>query len=57
MLLEDDDDRPVADRRRGSRREAQKKGRLRWLCNPLVLRTIIALARLFCELARVVLRH
>ena len=44
MLL--DDHRPVADRRRGSRREARKKGRLRWLCNPLVLRTIIALANL-----------
>jgi len=55
MLL--DDHRPVADRRRGSRREARKKGRLRWLCNPLVLRTIIALARLGYELARVVMRH
>jgi len=57
MHAEDDKHWPVANGRRGSRREARKKGRLRWLCNPLVLRTIIALARLFYELARIVWRH
>ena len=58
MLLGDDDNRPVADRRRGpSKREARKKRPRRGLCNPLVLKTIIALARLGYELARIVLRQ
>ena len=49
----DSDYRPVVDRQRGSRRRARKKGRLGWLCNPLVLRTVLALARFGYELARV----
>jgi hypothetical protein len=53
----DDGNRPVVNRRRGSRRRAPKKGRLRWLCNPLVLKVIIASARLGYELARAILRH
>lgn len=57
MLL-DNDNRPVADRRRGpSEREARKERPRRELCNPLVLKTIIALARLGYELARIVLRQ
>lgn len=56
-MSSDDDDRPVADRRRGSRRGTGKEGRLGRLCNPLVLRTVIALARLGYELARIALRH
>ena len=57
MSIEDDVKWSVTDRRRGPKREARKKGRLSWLCNPLVLRTIIALAKLISELVRIVLRH
>ena len=58
MRIYDDHDRPVADRRRGpSQREAPKKRPRCGLCNPLTLKTIIALARLFYELARIVLRQ
>lgn len=47
----------VTDRRRGRKRIASKKGWLGWLCNPLVLKAIIAVARAIYELARVFLRH
>ena len=53
----DSDVRPVADRRRGSRRGAPKKGWFDRLCNPLVLRATIALAKFGYELARLLLRH
>jgi hypothetical protein len=56
-MSNDDDDRPVADRRRGSRRDEHKGGRLHWLCNPLVLKAVIALARFGYALAHIVLRH
>ena len=45
------DSRPVADQQRGSRRRAVKGAGLHWLCNPPVLKAIIALARLAYELA------
>ena len=48
---------PVADGRRGSRRDERTRSRLRWLCNPLVLKTVIALARLGYALAHSLLRH
>jgi hypothetical protein len=48
--------RSVADERRGSRRNARQKGRLKWLCNPLVWKTITALAQFGYELVRL-LRH
>ena len=47
----------VADRRRGRKQVASKKGWLGWLCNPLVLKAIIAVARMLYELARIFLRH
>jgi len=48
--------RPVADGRRGSKRDARKgKAWLGWLRNPLVLKAVIALARFGYELARIVL--
>ena len=53
----DDGNRPAVDRRRGPRRRAPKKGQFHWLCNPLVLKAVLALAKLGYELARVVLRH
>lgn len=60
----DTDYRPVAERRQGSKRVAGKarsprrnKGWLSWLCNPLVLKTIIALARVAYELIRRWPRH
>ena len=53
---------PVADRRRGPKRvvkdkkppDGHPKGFLRWLCNPLVLKAVIALARLIYELIRLI---
>lgn len=53
----DEDHKPVADRRRGSKRDAPNKSWLSWLCNPQVLKAVIALARLGYELVRVFLRH
>ena len=54
----DVDHEPVADRRRGSKRDVRKKiSRLGWLCNPQMLKVVIALARLGFELVRVFLRH
>lgn len=54
----DVDHEPVADRQRGSKRGVRKKtSRLGWLCNPQVLKAVIALARLGFELVRVFLRH
>ena len=53
-FMDNDDHEPVADRRRGSKRGVRKKtGRLGWLCNPEVLKAVIALARLGYELVRV----
>jgi len=47
----DVDHEPVADRRRGSKWGVRKKtSRLGWLCNPQVLKAVIALARLGFEL-------
>ena len=43
--------RPVADRQRGSKRRGRKSW-LRWLCNPLVLKALIALAKLFAEVVQ-----
>jgi hypothetical protein len=56
-MSNDDDDRPVAVRRRGSRRDEHKGGHLHWLCNPLVLKAVIALARFGYALVHIVLRH
>ena len=42
--------RSVTDRRRGSQRRVRKRGYLVWLCNPPVLKAIIAIARLIVEL-------
>jgi hypothetical protein len=57
-FMDEDDHKPVADRRRGSKRGVRKKtGRLGWLCNPEVLKAVIALARFGYELVRVFLRH
>jgi hypothetical protein len=57
-FVDEENHEPVADGRRGSSRGARKKkGRLRWRCNPLVLKVVIALARLFYELARIFPRH
>ena len=54
----DDNHKPVADRRRGSKRGVRKKtGRLGWLCNPEVLKAVTALAQLSYELVRVFLKH
>ncbi len=54
----DVDHKPVADRRRGPKRGVRKKtSRLGWLCNPEVLKAIIALARLGFELVRFFLSH
>lgn len=56
-MLNDEDNRPVVDGRRGSRRGPSKGSWFRWLCNPLVLKAIIASARFGYELVQVVLRH
>jgi hypothetical protein len=55
--------RLVADRRRGSKRK-KRASFWKWLCNPQVLRTLIAgarladsLARLAKELVRIIAQH
>lgn len=48
--------RSVADRRRGLRRVTSRSW-LRWLCNPLVLKMITALAQAFCELLQLLCKH
>lgn len=56
--MDNNDHKPVADRRRGSKRGVRKKtSRLGWLCNPEVLKAIIALAQFGYELVRVFLRY
>lgn len=37
---------PMTDGQRGTENSGSKRRYLRWLCNPLVWRTLIALARL-----------
>jgi hypothetical protein len=51
------DERAVSSGRRRSRRRARKKGWLRWLCNPLVAKEVIAIARMIVELATIFWRH
>lgn len=47
---------PVTDRQRGTENSGGRGRYLRWLCNPLVWRTLIALARLIDQAIRL-LRH
>jgi hypothetical protein len=48
--------RPVIDRQRGTENSGGKGRYLRWLCNPLVWRTLVGLGRLVLEAYRL-LRH
>ena len=54
----EDDDRPVADRQRGSsNRDCGPRPSKAWFCNPLVLRAIIAIARFIYVLVLFFLRR